>query len=101
MTETSAPEAPDTSASGPDRQVEDGIVRLLPRILKGEPTEPVTSATPLLEGLGLTSGLTLELILELEDELDVQIDVEDIGPDDLASVGALARFLAAHIIDEG
>lgn len=101
MTETSTEDGTPTTA-GPDLgpRVEQGIVDLLPRVLKRELSEPIGSETTLMEGLGLTSGLTLELILELEDELDVQIDVEDIGPDDLASVGSLARFLAAHVVVE-
>jgi len=38
----------------------------------------------------------LELMLELEESMDIQIDVEQIGPDDLASIGALADFVAGH-----
>jgi acyl carrier protein len=40
---------------------------------------------------------TLELMLELEDTLEIQIDVEEIEPADLASLGALADFIAGHV----
>jgi acyl carrier protein len=54
--------------------------------------------TRLMEDLGMTSASTLELMLSLEDALDIQIDVEEIQPDDLASLGALADFVASHMV---
>ncbi len=77
----------------------DGILLLLPRVLKRELPE-VTENSCLFDEVGLTSAATLELILELEDHLDVQIDVEGIDQDDLQSVGTLAGFVAGHVIAE-
>jgi acyl carrier protein len=57
----------------------------------------ITESTRLMEDLGMSSATTLELMLELEDALDVQIDVEEIEPSDLASLGALADFIATHV----
>lgn len=77
----------------------DGILLLLPRVLKRELPD-VTENACLFDEVGLTSAATLELILELEDHLDVQIDVEGIDQDDLRSVGTLAGFVAGHVISE-
>jgi len=77
----------------------DGILLLLPRVLKRELPEVGENAC-LFDEVGLTSAATLELILELEDHLDVQIDVEGIDPEDLRSVGTLAGFVAGHVIAE-
>jgi acyl carrier protein len=54
----------------------------------------------LMEDLGLISAATLELMLELEEALDIQIDVEEIEPTDLASLGALADFIAGHVAED-
>ncbi|ROR37370.1 acyl carrier protein [Kitasatospora cineracea] len=77
----------------------DGILQLLPRVLKRDLPEIGENAC-LFDEVGLTSAGTLELILELEDHLDVQIDVEGIDQDDLRSVGTLAGFVAGHVIAE-
>ncbi|MEV7215394.1 acyl carrier protein [Kitasatospora cineracea] len=77
----------------------DGILQLLPRVLKRDLPEIGENAC-LFDEVGLTSAATLELILELEDHLDVQIDVEGIDQDDLRSVGTLAGFVAGHVIAE-
>lgn len=45
-------------------------------------------------GLGLDSIDALELVLGIEQEFGVRIDDEEIGSAALASVGALADFLA-------
>ena len=76
-----------------------GIGELLPRVLKRELADVPENAC-LFDELGLTSASTLELILELEDSLELQIDVEEIGEDDLRSVGSLADFVAGHTITE-
>jgi acyl carrier protein len=49
-----------------------------------------------MEDLGLTSSTTLELMLELEESLGIEINVEDIGEDDVTTLGALADFIATH-----
>ena len=54
----------------------------------------------LIEDLGLILVATLELMLELEEALDIQIDVEEIEPTDLASLGALADFIAGHMAED-
>jgi len=74
---------------------------ILPRVLarNAEQAHGISESTRLMEDLGMTSTSTLELILQLEDDLDIQIDVEDIEPaDDLASLGALADYIAGHAV---
>ena len=48
------------------------------------------------EGLGLDSIEALELVLGIEQELGVRIDDEDVGAQALASVDALADFVAVR-----
>jgi acyl carrier protein len=88
-------------ASGALRQrVIDSITGLLPHVARGVRCE-VTEDTRLMEDLELTSTSTLELMLEVEEDLAIQIDVEDIQPADVASIGALADFIAAHALVMG
>jgi acyl carrier protein len=75
------------------------IGTLLPRILKRDMTEPAEGAR-LFDELGLTSSSTLELLLELEEALEIQIDVEEIGQDDLETIGTLATFVAGHALTD-
>jgi acyl carrier protein len=82
-------------------QVMEGIHVVLPKVLAREADDAVlelSEHTRLMEDLGLTSAATLELILELEEGLDIQIDIEEVGPADLASIGALADFVAGHAV---
>jgi acyl carrier protein len=80
-------------------RVVEGINLLLPRVLKRDLPAQAEEVC-LFDELGMTSVNTLALILELEEELDVQIDVEEIGQDDLRSLGTLADYVAAHAITE-
>ena len=43
---------------------------------------------------------TLELMLELEEALNIQIGAEEVEPADLASLGALAGFIAGHVAED-
>ena len=73
---------------------------ILPRLLARDGEDAAvefSDSMRLMEDLGLTSAATLELMLELEDTLEIQIDVEEIGPADVASLGALADFIAGHV----
>jgi acyl carrier protein len=82
-------------------QVIESIQVVLPRVLAGRADDAVldlSDHTRLMEDLGLTSAATMELMLELEESMDIQIDVEEIGPADLASIGALADFVAGHAV---
>lgn len=91
----------DTETAGTDaalrQRVLTSMTTVLPHVLRGEHPD-VSEGTRLMEDLGLTSTSTLELMLELEEDLEIQIDVEDIEPPDLASVGTLADFIAAHAL---
>ncbi len=69
---------------------------VVPKVLSLDAAVELSEQTRLMEDLGLTSVTTLELMLELEEALEIQIDVEEIEPSDLASLGALADFIAAH-----
>lgn len=74
---------------------------VLPKMLARDAEDPaleLSDRTRLMEDLGLSSAATLELMLELEDTLEIQVDVEDIEPADLASLGALADFIANHAL---
>lgn len=79
------------------QQVVATMVALLPRVLRRELPE-LAEDTSLFDELGLSSVTTLELLLELEESLEIQVDVEDIGQDDLRSVGTLADFVAEHTV---
>jgi len=60
----------------------------------------ISESTRLMEDLSMTSVSTMELVLMLEDTLEIQIDVEEITPADVASLGALADFVAGHVTEE-
>jgi acyl carrier protein len=77
-------------------QVMESIHVVVPKVLSLDAAVELSEQTRLMEDLGMSSTTTLELMLELEDALDVQIDVEEIEPSDLASLGALADFIATH-----
>jgi acyl carrier protein len=84
-------------------RVMESIHDALPRVLARDPGGPgleLSDSMRLMEDLGLTSVSTLELMLELEDDLEIQIDVEEIEPADLASLGALADFIAGHVAED-
>ena len=78
-------------------QVMESIHVVVPKVLSLDAAVELSEQTRLMEDLGMSSTTTLELMLELEDALDVQIDVEEIEPADLASLGALADFIATHV----
>lgn len=81
------------------QRVMESIHLVLPRVLARDTEaarQEFSDSTRLMEDLGLTSVSTLELMLELEESLEVQIDVEEIEPADVASLGALADFVAGH-----
>lgn len=87
------------SDSVPRERVMESIHVILPRVLARDPEDAALEfldSMRLMEDLGLTSVATLELLLELEDALEIQIDVEEVQPADLASLGALADFIASH-----
>jgi acyl carrier protein len=82
-------------------QVMESIHVVLPTVLACGADDVVlelSEHTRLMEDLGLTSTATLELVLRLEEKMDIQIDVEEIGPADMASIGALADFVAGHAV---
>jgi len=81
----------------------ENIYVILPKVLARDPADAaleISEGMSLMEDLGLTSVATLELMLELEDALEIQIDVEEIEPADLASLGALADFIASHVAED-
>jgi acyl carrier protein len=81
-------------------RVMESIHVVLPKVLARDAEDSAlefSDSMRLMEDLGLTSVATLELMLELEDTLEIQIDVEEIEPADLASLGALADFIAGHV----
>lgn len=80
-------------------QIIESIYPLLPRLLRREVPE-ASESTRLMEDLALTSSTTLELLLELEEVLDIQINVEDISEGDVTNLGALADYIAGHLITD-
>jgi acyl carrier protein len=84
-------------------QVMDSIHVILPKVLARDAEDAaleISENMRLMEDLGLTSAAMLELMPELEEALDTQIDVEEIEPADLASLGALADFIAGHVAED-
>lgn len=71
---------------------------LLPQVLASGTAIDLSESTLLDGDLGLSSAATMTLMLELEETLEIQIDVEEIEPSDLASVGALADYIAGHTV---
>lgn len=86
--------------SAPRERVMESIHVVLPAVLSldTDAAAGLSESTRLMEDLGMTSTVTMELMLELEDALEIQIDVEEIEPADLASIGALADFVAGHMV---
>jgi acyl carrier protein len=80
-------------------RVIESIYVVLPDVLAAGPAgrPELSEKTRLMEDLGMTSAATLELMLGLEDALDIQLDVEEIQPDDMASLGGLADFIAGQM----
>lgn len=81
------------------QRIVDQMRVLLPQVLDRELGD-IPEQTRLMEDLGLTSSTTLELMLGIEEELELQINVEDIEQDDVGTVGALATYIAGHLLDE-
>lgn len=81
------------------QQILESMCSLLPRVLRREIPD-AGADTRLMEDLGMTSSTTLELLLELEENLSIQINVEDIGEDDVTTLGALADFIAGNLLPE-
>lgn len=81
-------------------RVMESIHVVLPKVLSldTDAAAGLSESTRLMEDLGMTSTVTMELMLELEDALEIQIDVEEIEPADLACIGALADFVAGHMV---
>jgi len=71
---------------------------VLPEVLASGAVPELSERTLLIDDLGLSSVATVALLLELEKTLEIQIDVEEIEPTDLASVGALADYIAGHTV---
>jgi acyl carrier protein len=76
------------------QRVADTMITVLTRLLAR--SEPVTEDMRLMEELGLSSTLGLELLLEVEDQLLILIDVEEMGQDQMITVGDMATFVACH-----
>lgn len=81
-------------------RVMESIHVVLPKVLSldADAAAGLSESTRLMEDLGMTSTVTMEMMLELEDALEIQIDVEEIEPADLACIGALADFVAGHMV---
>jgi len=84
-------------------RVMESLYAVLPKLLalSGQDAPRLSEQTRLMEDLGMSSATTLELMLELEEVLDVQLDVEEVQPDDLASLGRLADFVAGQMAVAG
>jgi acyl carrier protein len=76
------------------QQVLDTMTTVLARLL--DRSEPITEDMRLMEELGLSSTLGLELLLELEDQLLILVDVEQMGQEQMKTVGDLATYIAGH-----
>jgi acyl carrier protein len=83
-------------------RIMESIHLVLPKVLSldtdTDTVAGLSESTRPMEDLGMTSAVTLELILELEDALEIQIDIEEMEPADVASIGALADYVADHMV---
>jgi acyl carrier protein len=81
-------------------RIMESIHVVLPKVLSldTDAAAGLSESTRLMEDLGMTSAVTLELILELEDALEIQIDIEEMEPADVASISALADYVAGHMV---
>ena len=80
-----------------ESNLKDKIRHLIVDRLKLEtPAESIDTAAPLFgdDGLGLDSIDALEMVLGIEQEFGVRIDDEEVGSQALASIDALAAFIA-------
>jgi acyl carrier protein len=81
-------------------RITESIHVVLPKVLSldTDAAAGLSGSTRLMEDLGMTSVVTMELILELEDALEIQIDIEEMEPADVASISALADYVAGHMV---
>jgi acyl carrier protein len=81
-------------------RIMESILVVLPGVLSldADAVAGLSESTSPMDDLGMTSAVTMELILELEDALEIQIDIEEMEPADVASISALADYVAAHIV---
>jgi acyl carrier protein len=88
------------SDSAVRERVMESIHVVLPTVLSldTDAAARLSGSTRLMEDLGMTSVVTMELILELEDALEIQIDIEEMEPADVASISALADYVAGHMV---
>lgn len=80
-------------------RVAETICALLPEVLNREITGASVD-TALMEALGLTSTAGLELVLRIEESLELEISVEELDSQDFETVGSLADYVAANLLDE-
>jgi acyl carrier protein len=94
---------PDVAAPAADPELRERVVEsiceLLPGIL-GHEVAGLSAGTGLIDTLGMTSVGALELILRLEERLELEISVEDLDREDFGTVGALAGYVAANLLEE-
>ncbi len=94
---------PETAAPSADpvlrARLVEGIVELLPGVLGRAPAD-LSERTELIAALEMTSVAALELVLRLEERLGLEISVEGLERADLATVGTLADYVAANLLDE-
>lgn len=78
----------------------ESIYDILPLVLSldTDAAAGLSENTRLMEDLGMTSIVTMELILQIEDALEIQIDIEEMEPADVASIDALAGYVAGHLV---
>jgi acyl carrier protein len=78
----------------------ENILVVLPKVLSidTDTAAGLSQSTRPMDDLGMTSAVTMELILELEDALEIQIDIEEMEPADVASISALADYVAGHVV---
>lgn len=75
-------------------QVGATMTDLLKRMLRLD--FPVTESSKLADELGLSSSQGVQLVLDIEQDLNIMIDVEDLDQDEIATVGDMADYIAAH-----
>lgn len=87
------------AVDGPSREeLVAAMGNLLKRMLRLDVA--VTEHTKLADELGMSSSQGVQLVLDLERDLAIMVDVEDFDQDEVATVGDMADYIAAHSTPE-
>jgi acyl carrier protein len=70
---------------------------ILREFLPGEDPSALTSSTPLITGGVLDSIATLKLVAFLEQTFNIQVEPHEVDADNLDTIAAISRLVAAKV----